>query len=406
MSAGSGSLTPFRAPAWVVIAAGVAAALHVAKLAPALPIWRQEFGLSLAQAGWLLSTVQAAGMGLGALMGGVADAWGLRRCALSGLLLLSAASALAPAVDAVPALLALRALEGLGFLLATMPAAGLVRRHVPAQGLALMLGVWGCYMPLATALALLLGPWVLVHGSWAAWWWLAAAATAAMAGLLAWVVPADPTPDRGAAQTGQGWLVPLWARLRRTWSSPGPWLVATAFALYSGQWLAVIGFLPSMLSAEAWSPAQAAWLMAALAGVNMLGNLASGALQHRGVSPGRLLGLGFACMALGAWLAFQAFWPLSFELRMGGVLVFSLVGGVIPGTLFSQAVRVAPDEGCISTTVGWMQQCSSLGQFLGPPVVGALAAWSGGWQWTWVFTGVCSALGLGVAWALPRLRPH
>lgn len=388
--------------AWVVIAAGVSAALHVAKLAPALPVWREAWGLSLAQAGWLLSTVQAAGMVLGALMGGFADAWGLRRCALLGLGLLSAASALAPAAQAVSTLLALRAVEGLGFLLATMPAAGLLRRHVPPQRLALMLGVWGCYMPLATALALLLGPWVLTQWHWSVWWWAAAAATALTAVCLAWRLPPDAAHDatlaRGVGGAGRLW----WSRLHKTWSSAGPWVVAGAFALYSGQWLAVIGFLPSMLAPEAWSSSQAAWLMAGLAGVNMLGNLSAGALQHRGVGPARLLVGGFVGMGLGSAWAFQAFWPWSFETRMAGVMVFSLVGGVIPATLFAQAVRVAPDEGCISTTVGWMQQCSSLGQFLGPPAVGALAAWCGGWQWTWVATGACSGLGLVMAWRLSR----
>lgn len=72
-------------PAGVVILAGVAAALHVAKLAPALPTLRESLGLSLAQAGWLLSTVQGAGMLLGAVMGVLADGWGLRRCMLTGL---------------------------------------------------------------------------------------------------------------------------------------------------------------------------------------------------------------------------------------------------------------------------------------------------------------------------------
>jgi len=402
-----GAVTPPRRRvwAWVVVAAGVAAALHVAKLAPALPVWRQDWGLTLAQAGWLLSTVQAAGMVLGALMGGLADAWGLRRCALLGLGVLSVASALAPAAQAVSTLLALRALEGLGFLLATMPAAGLLRRHVPPQRLALMLGVWGCYMPLATALALLLGPWVLTHWHWAVWWWGAAAATALMGALLAWRLPPDPAGGAVPAERQHGAGRGLWLRLRQTWSSTGPWVVAGAFALYSSQWLAVIGFLPSMLTPEAWSPVQAAWLMAGLAGVNMLGNLSGGALQHRGVLPAQLLVLGFGGMAVGSVWAFQSAWPLSFEVRMVGVLLFSLIGGVIPATLFGQAVKVAPDEGCISTTVGWMQQCSSLGQFLGPPAVGALAVWCGGWQWTWVATGTCSVLGMGLAWVLSRTVP-
>jgi MFS family permease len=74
--------------------------------------------------------------------------------------------------------------------------------------------------------------------------------------------------------------------------------------------------------------------------------------------------------------------------------------------LFSLAVRLAPDESSISTTVGWMQQLSALGQFLGPPLVGWIAAGTGGWQWTWVVTGACCVLGLVVAHAINRQLHH
>lgn len=387
-------------PAGVVILAGVAAALHVAKLAPALPTLRESMGLSLAQAGWLLSTVQGAGMLLGAVMGVLADGWGLRRCMLTGLGILTLASALGPLGSGFEVLLGLRALEGLGFLMATMPAAALVRRLVVPARMPLMLGVWGTYMPWATSLALLLGPALIPGLGWAGWWWLAAACTGGMAGWVAAVVPPDP-PSGGRWQAST-----LVARLHRTWTGVGPWLVAGAFAVYSGQWLAVIGFLPSIVQQAGWSPAAIAWVTACLAAVNMLGNLASGPLQARGVAPSRLLGCGYAVMALAAWLAFQDAWPLGLPARMGAVLLFSMVGGIIPGTLFAQAVRHAPDEDTISTTVGWMQQCSSLGQFLSPPLVGLLAARVGGWQWTWLITGLCSAAGMALAHGLSRLPPR
>jgi MFS family permease len=41
-----------------------------------------------------------------------------------------------------------------------------------------------------------------------------------------------------------------------------------------------------------------------------------------------------------------------------------------------------------------MQQCSSAGQFLGPPLVAWVAGAVGGWQWTWVITGLASLVGL------------
>ena len=64
------------------------------------------------------------------------------------------------------------------------------------------------------------------------------------------------------------------------------------------------------------------------------------------------------------------------------------------GTL---VVRLAPGPNTVSTTVGWMQQWSSLGQFFGPPLVAAVAGTLGGWQWTWVVTASCSLAGLLMA---------
>jgi hypothetical protein len=91
-------------------------------------------------------------------------------------------------------------------------------------------------------------------------------------------------------------------------------------------------------------------------------------------------------------------------LRHLGVLLFSMVGGLIPGTLFSLAVRLTPDESSISTTVGWVQQLSAPGQFLGPPLVAWIAAGARGWQRTWVATGGCCVLGLIVAREIHRLN--
>ncbi len=381
--------TPIGA-AWVVVAAGGVAALQVGKLPPALPALQAELGLSLVQSGFLLSMVQLAGLTLAVFMGVLADGMGLRRSMLRGLLLLALASALGGLAQSVPVLLACRALEGVGFLLVALPAPALIRRLVPGPQLAGMLGVWGAYMPTGTALALLGGPLFIPAFGWGAWWWLFAAVSLAMAAWLMRVAPADPAVQMHAS-------VGLWVRLRRTLGARGPWLVALCFGMYSGQWLAVVGFLPSIYAAAGVSGAALGALTALAAAVNMGGNMASGRLLQRGWLPRSTLWLGFTAMALGSTLAFAAFsqsWPW---LRYIGVLVFSGLGGLVPGTLFSLAVRLAPGEQQVATTVGWVQQLSALGQFMGPPAAAALAARAGGWQLTPLFTVACCVAGMVLA---------
>ncbi len=387
-------------PAFIVILAGVCAALHVGKLAPAIPVLREALGLTLVEAGFLLSLVQLAGMAAGVAFGVVADGLGLRRSMLLGLCVLAAASAAGGAAPGVAALMLLRAVEGFGFLLVVLPAPGLVRQLVPPQRVSAMLGLWGAYMPLATALALLTGPLCIAALGWRAWWWGLAGVTALMAWLLWRAVPGAAVPASAPA--------PWAARLRQTLAAPGPWLVALTFAMYSGQWLAVIGFLPVIYLQAGVSAAATGALTALAAAANIVGNVASGRLLQRGAPAPALLAAGFVTMALAAAVTFGAT-ALPPALRFAAVLLFSGVGGLIPATLFALALRLAPGENTVSTTVGWVQQWSALGQFAGPPLVAWVASAAGGWHWTGAATGACSLAGLALTAALARrlrlLRP-
>ena len=84
--------TPPAAAFWVILAAGVSVALHIGKLPPAVAALRQQLGISLVQAGFLLSAVQLAGMCLGLAIGLGAERWGLKRGMVAGLVLMGLAS--------------------------------------------------------------------------------------------------------------------------------------------------------------------------------------------------------------------------------------------------------------------------------------------------------------------------
>jgi len=402
-------------PALLVILAGVSAALHVGKLAPALPALQQAMHISLLQAGFLLSLVQLAGMSLGLAVGLAADGLGLRRSVVTGLSILFMAGAMGVYATTAVTLLAFRALEGFGFLLVVTPAPSLIRQLVSPSRLSGMLGLWGGYMPLGAALALLFGSVVIANTSWQGWWLLLASLSGGMALVVGYCIPADAVRLTTGSAIGlsasgaSSWQI----RLRQTLTHRGPWLVALCFAAYSGQWLAVVGFLPTVY-AQAGVPL--GWmgpLTALAAAINIMGNVAAGRLLQQGWRPSSLLYIGFCTMALGALGAFGTFGipetagdvtslRLPPALRYVAVLLFSGVGGLIPGTLFSLAVRVAPSESTVSTTVGWMQQLSAMGQFFGPPLVAWVAQSVGGWRWTWVATGLCSVLGLMLATMLGR----
>lgn len=405
-SAGRGAAVPVAA--FAVLAAGVSAALHLGKLSPAVPALREALGISLVQAGFLLSLVQLAGMALGLLAGLTADTLGLRRSMLIGLAIVTVAGAggafVEPGPHALALLLVLRALEGLGFLLAVMPGPGLIRALAPPGAEKTALGLWGAYMPLGVALALLVGPPFIAASGWPAWWWLMSALSAAAAAWVVLAVPADALRSDGGAAT------PPWqGRLIRTVAAPGPRTLALAFAVYSAQWMAVIGFLPAIYADAGIAAGWTGVLSSMAAAANILGNLAGGRLLQAGIAPERLLRWGFGAMLLGSLAAFAQWghgaqaWVLPAGLRYACVCLFSLGGGMVPATLFMLAVRLAPSPVTVSTTVGLMQQASSLGQFFAPPVVAWIAHRAGGWQWTWVATLACSLVGMLAAGRLAAL---
>ncbi|CAN7617584.1 MFS transporter [Variovorax sp. LjRoot130] len=395
------------AAALAVVVAGVAAALHLGKLAPAVPALQASLGIGLVEAGFLLSLVQVAGMTLGLVVGLAADTIGLRRSMLAGLAVITGASVLGGLVGssgeggakAIHLLLVLRALEGVGFLLVVMPGPGLIRAMSQPSTEKAAMGLWGAYMPLGVALALLLGPAFIAWAGWPGWWWALSLVSAAAA---AWVVLGVPADNKRmaspAAISPENWS----GRLLDTVRAGGPWTLALAFAVYSAQWMAVIGFLPAIYTDAGVPDAWSAALTALAAAMNIVGNVAGGRFLQHGIAPERLLRVGFVVMALGGVAAFaqigQAADAASLPpaLRYLAICMFSLGGGVVPATLFMLAVRLAPGPSTVSTTVGMMQQASSLGQFIAPPVVAWIAHRAGGWQWTWVVTLACSLAGMAL----------
>lgn len=379
--------------AWFVVLGGISAALHVGKLSPAIPALQRDLGISLVTSGVLLSLVLLAGALLGLVVGLVADRIGLRRSQLAGLAILTVTGLAGGWATDERTLLVLRALEGPGFLLSSVPAPGLIRRIVPPDRLTRMLGVWSAFIPVGSTVALLIGPAVIGGLGWPSWWWSTGALSGVVALLIWRLVPADPSRGPGQGPDAEPWT----NRLSSTLRTLGPWLGAAAFAVYGAQWLSVIGFLPVVYTESGWTGTTGAVLSALVAAVNVVGNVSAGALVHRGVAPRTLLYVGFTGMALGSYLAFGSLTVASPVARYAGALVFSGPGGLVPATLFVLAPRLAPSDRTISTTVGWMQQWSGLGQVIGPPAVAWLATRVGGWEWTWLLTGSWCLAGMVLA---------
>ncbi len=380
--------------------AGLATALNYGKLPPALSAMQQEFALTLVQVSWMVSLFTLGGALFGIVGGSIADRVGAHRVMALGLLLTGMASALGTLATTPALLFASRGIESIGFLLAVLPGPALLRRCVPAASLRGWLGIWGAYMPAGMSLALVSTPWLMAIGGWRLAWWIASITAVIWAAVIVLVLPRQAPSVKAAAAAHPVASSTLAHNVLATAGSGGPWLLALCFLFYAGQFVAIFSFLPSVYAQAGVATAVGALLTAAAVLANVIGNLASGVLLQRGFQRHSLIASTGCAMAFTAWLAFGSEAP--FVLRYAAIVVLSATGGLIPGTLFASAPFYAPNASAVSTTVGLMQQGSSVGQLLLPPLVAALAQYSGGWSSTWMITGAAALATVALAMAIRR----
>ena len=382
-----------------VLAAGIGAAMHIWKLPGALAVVQQDLPMTLVQAGLLVGVIQAASIAGGLPVALAGEVLGLRRLLLLGLALLSAGSvtgALAP--DAV-LLLASRALEGIGFLLAVVGAPALIRRTVPPRQLDLALTGWATFHGAASLIGLAAGAFVLQAAGWRLWWLAMAALTLVPVPFILARVPPD-----GPARTLQ-WRDSV-RKVRRTVATLRPWVTGIVFACYTAQWMALLGFLPSIYQSLGLAGVWPGLLGAAVGGANALGAVAAGPLLQRGITERKIVFWTFLAMAATSAATFAVRWEdlaggFVFQLLL--VAVFSAAGGLVPAALTRYSVTIAPPDGSVPAVLGLTQQIFNIGNFAGPLVIAALASASGGWHATWWLTCGLSALGIAL---LPALRPR
>ena len=377
--------------------AGVVVAFQIGKAPAALPMVRADLRLGLVTAGWVISMFNVIGTLLGMVIGAVADRLGHRRVVLAGLALVALASLIGAAVGNGAALLATRFFEGLGFMMVVVAGPSLIVRAADPHDLKLAFGVWGCYMPAGSALMMAAAPALLAPFGWRGLW----IANGILVGLFALLLG---VATRGLARPRQP-AVPssLLRDIRTTVTAPGPVLLALAFGAYALSYLVVLGFLPTILVEREGLPLTLATALTALAiAANVPGNLIGGMLVHRGIRPWLLLAVASATLALCGSAFYATDLPL--WLRYGLVVVLSLVGGLLPSSVFGVAPALAPSPRLVATTNGLVMQGSNLGQSIGPPIAAALAASAGDWHLTPIVLAVSGLIGIIVALALRTLE--
>jgi MFS family permease len=376
----------------LAFAAGIAGAMQVGKVPPALTLIRNDLGLSLVAAGWVASLFNLIGATAGMLTGVVADRLGRRNVVLIGLGALAAGSALGALAPDSATLLFSRFLEGLGFIAVAVAVPALLTEAVQPADQRLVLGWFAIYMGTGMGAMMAVAPAILSGFGWRGLWLANAILLVVLLAAIGRATAGMQTPPAGRRLAELG---PVLAR-------PGPWLLGAIFGCYTLQWMAVMAWLPSYALELGLGATGAAWAGAGAVLMNITGVLAAGVLLHRATPRWLLIVVALVAMGLSALGFFSA--ALSGPLRYVLVLLFSGIGGLLPAACLAAAPAHAPTTRDAGSVNGMINQGSNLGTLAGPPMMAALVTWTGSWSGAGPLLPVMAGLGIVLALVLRRIE--
>ncbi len=385
---------------FLLVGAGVIGGCHVGKVPAALTVLRGDLGLGLVAAGWVISMFNIVGLVTGMALGALADTAGHRRLMLTGLAALALAGLFGAMSQNGAMLLLSRLFEGFGFMMTVVAVPSLIVRASRVEDQRLAFGIWAAYMPAGMALMLGLTPFLMAPFGWRGLWVINAVLAAVFAVTL--MIATSPLA-RPASARPKVTLAAILRDIKDTATAPGPIVLALAFGVYALQYIAVFGFLPTVMVEQGHlSPIAAAGLTAFAIFMNVPGNLLGGVLLHRGMSRAAAIALASIVMGLcdfGIYEPSLEFWP-----RYALAVILSFVGGIMPTALFSGSTVLARSPRLVATTNGLIMQGSNLGQSIGPPAIAALAASLGTWRWSPLVLTSCAVAGVVLAIILHALE--
>lgn len=367
------------ASVYLIVSAGIVAALQVGKAVIAAPMLQTDLGIGLAGIGWLTGVFAVLGLIGGIPTGALVGSLGSRRILSLGLLTTTIGAAYGAVATPLPALLLSRVVEGAGFLLITVAAPSILAQVTKRSDRDFAFALWSCFMPAGMAIAMLAGP---LFDSWRTVWWTSCGIALVVCLLVPAVIPL--TGER------QAWS---WLNLSQhaidVFKAREPVVLAAMFALYSLMFFALFSFLPVLLMERMDVTHRSAGLLSALAtAANILGNLAAGVLLSRGVKRSALLVGASLTMGITSLGIFLPVLPDTATFIL--CVVFSAVGGLIPATVLSAAPIAAPVAGLVPVVLGLIIQGNNLGQIIGPIAIGS-AIQAYGWN-SAAFLVACAAL--------------
>jgi len=390
-----------RAIIGLILAAQTVANIGPLGLPAVASLVRADLGLTLTQAGSILSAFYVGPLLMSLPAGSLADQWGVARTLVLGQAVIALGLVAVSLSGSYPALALFMMLAGLGYGMLNPTSTKAVIAWSPPGQRATLVGLKQVGLPFGGALGAALLPVLSVAVGWRAAVLVAAASVvlAAVASVILYRDPPDaPPPVRtGGASAVRGVLV-----------ARDLWLVALATGIFAGMqtvWLAF--FVLYLQGVVGLSLLQAGRYLALAQVAGMTGRVVFGLLSDR-VFGGRrrlplaIAGCGSALCSLAMAVTGRgsaASWLVSLA------LVFGFAGIGWNGVQHTLMAELAGPRAA-GTAVGLGLAVSSLGVTLAPPVFGWCVERAGGYRGPWIGLAVTMLAGLALLAAVrERHRP-
>ena len=362
---------------------------------------RDEFGLTLTQAGSFLSVYYLGPVAMSFFAGMLADRWGTAKTLVLGQSLIAAGLLAASAAPSFAVFLPLLGVAGVGYGTLNPASTTAAMSWFPPHQRATVVGLKQVGLPFGGMLGAALMPALALRLGWREAIVVAALLIVACA-VLSFVVYRDPpgeAPQRRAA--GKGGAIAAVLRSRDLW------LVASAtlvFAAMQTVWMAFLALYLQTVVGVALIAASRYLALAQAGGV--LGRIAFGVLSDRTFGGRRRTPLAIAgcgsvvCSLVIAFSGSGAGAALLTRLA----LVFGFFGIGWNGVQHTLMAELAGPRAA-GTAVGLGLAVSSLGVMLGPPIFGWCVTTAGGYRGPWIGLSIVMLAGLARL-ALVRERPR
>jgi MFS family permease len=338
----------------VVLGFGYTTGMQLGKVSPYVDRLEADLGLGLAWSGWLTSVLAVFVAITAASAGRLIARTGTVTALKAGALIMVIGATWFGTVSGPGLLLAARAVEAAGYVLAVVAAPAYLASAAPGRLRTAFLALWGSVVPVGFALANLLASGLSGQIAWSDAFLIFAVPLAVFAlPVLLLLGPSASIverPDAGPRPASDG---------------PIAWLLVLGFGLYVYLSMGFLTFLPKFIHSQPDAqlpPGVVALFVPA-------GSFAAAAALTR------LRGNSVLLLAMTGFLSIAASACLVFSTQAHGaaaMAVYAFSCGICASSLFASVPLLAGTQASSARTIGAMAQAGGIATLFGPPVAGSI----------------------------------